>query len=259
MGSRTTYWAPETDPQRAWGLSADLLHSCPNLARHRHSIIDHRVMSPSKSKLLSSYTLSSQGFLQLVLESVFSGPQVQFKSEYQYFYCVLFFNSIQDISNSFYRRLQCPPSTQHLSSFLMPIRPLPTISNPLPSYHHSSMPPWVLSMAPMSIAPRLPKSAAHGGTTKVFSHRIASLRVPLTSVSPTCCLDGRGQPLIPPFSTMHAKSTCLFLRGDTTLQTPVFPHATRFSSLTGTSGIICMSGKHGKSRCVISFLANLLD
>ena len=239
MGSRTTYWAPDADPQRAWGLSADLLHSCPNLARHRHSIIalcHHR-----RASCYLPLHCRHRAFFNSYWRAFSAVPSYNSKVSINIFTVYCFFNSIQDISNSFYRRLRCPPSTRHLSSFLMPIHPLLTTSNPLPSSHHFLMPPWVLSMAPTSIAPRLPKSAAHRGTAKVFSHRTASLHVPLTSVSPTCCLDGRGQPLIPPFSMMHTKSTSLFLRGDTTLQTPVLPHATRFSSLTRASGIICVS------------------
>ena len=46
---------------------------------------NHHVMSPLRSKLLSSSTLSSLGFLLLMLESVFSSPTVQLQCEYQFF------------------------------------------------------------------------------------------------------------------------------------------------------------------------------
>lgn len=139
----------------------------------------------------------------------------------------------------------------------MQLHPLLTTSSLLPNSHHFSMPPWVLSMAPTSLAPHLLKSAARRGTAKAFSHRTALLRVPLTSVSLTCCLDGRGQLLTPPFSTMHAASTCMFLQQDITLLMPVSPRVTRFSSLTGTSGIICVSGNRATAGASFPFLTNL--
>ena len=256
MGSRTAFWAPETDLHWVWGLLADLPHSRPNLAQHQHSIIvlcHHRRAScylPLHCHYRAVFSSCWRAFSVV--------PNYNFKVSIIFFTAYCFSNSIEDISNPFYRHLQSPPSTWHLSSFPMPIRPLPTISNLLPNSHCSLMLPWVLSMAPTSIAPCLPKSAACQGTAKVFSHRTASLHVPLTSVSPTHCLDGRGQLLILPFTTTHAKSTSLFLQGDTTLQTLVLPHATCFLSLTGTSSIICVNGNMATASVSWFLLTNLL-